>query len=90
MAPIDLDAVQARSDAAVHHEGESNGYVLSQRWYVSAVDVPALIAELRAARETIEESLSLAENLLHGWSGHVPRDVTAGHARLVELLGGGS
>lgn len=74
MAPIDLDAFE-------------------REWVFSSRVAPILrdlVAELRAVREVVEEARSLAENLLVGWEDHVPRDVTAGHARLVELLGGGS
>ncbi len=56
MTRLDLDAVQARNDDALRPsniDGSLDDAVVEARWWASAKDVPALVAELRAARHVI-------------------------------------
>jgi hypothetical protein len=53
---LDLDAVEARADkAAAYIEGEHDIFMTFDKLCELADDIPALVAELRAARADITE-----------------------------------
>jgi len=59
---IDLDAIQVRADRALNEDHETNAYVVAFRWHDSAKDVPALVAELRVARQVIGPARAIYED----------------------------
>ena len=48
---LNLDAIQARADAAMNLEGETDAYIVAGRWSQAARDVPALVAEVKRLRD---------------------------------------
>ena len=62
---LNLDAIQARADAAMNLDSETDAYIVAARWSQAARDVPQLVAELRAARDAVSFTRKAA-GFFHG------------------------
>ena len=66
---LDLDAIEARADKATAYieGGEHDIFMTFDKLCELADDIPALVAELRAAREAKERVLDMHSSNSGGW-----------------------